>query len=202
MKLIGKMFSLGLEMLIDVAIGIIVVHLMAKAFGYDVPVYFYPIGAFLSLFPDVDYPYHLWQVKRKKRKFYQTHRLVPHYPIIVVPACCIVGILSVFWPSLVYWVAVIPLCVLGHHVHDSAEGIRWFAPWGKNYYAFFAEKEGRKRLVVSWAEEEWNAQIRARKEKMKAETQGRLESYTRLTQKELVSGPAFFIAAVLMIFLW
>jgi len=192
LRFVRKIAVMGVVALPDVAIGIIIVHLIGKAFGHDIPVYFYPIGAFLSMFPDIDYPYHLWQVRRQKRKFYETHRLVPHYPIIIIPICLILGVLSVFWPTFFYWTVVVALCILGHYIHDSIGAkIRWLAPWGRKYYGL----EGIH--VVSWSEEEWRAWVRTLKENLREGSMG-----LQFSTKELITGIILFVAATLIVYLW
>jgi len=195
--------EIGLNALIDLSMGAIIVHLMGKIFGYDVPFYFYPIGAVLAVLPDVDYPYHLFQVVRGKRKFTQTHRMVPHYPVImIIPICSTLGILGIFYPVFFYWALVALLCLVSHYTHDTIEGIRWLAPWGGNYYRFSVRRGWRKFSIVSWSKNKWEVWIGLLKEKMRRERAGRFETYLNLSAKELATALSLFAIAVLLIFLW
>ncbi len=157
MKFIREAIGTGIAASTDVAIGIIIVHLVGKVFSYDVPLYFYPIGAFLSLLPDIDY---IWaKLKRETGTGHRTHRKIPHYPIVMIGLLWVVlGISSIFWPTLFYWAITGSVCLFGHYVHDSIGselGVEWLAPFRHKSYMFWPlgvlteEEVNSKRLIDS-----------------------------------------------------
>ena len=193
------MIGLGIGVQTDIAFGIFIIHAMGKTFGFDPPIYFYPIGGFLSLLPDIDYLYALWQKWRGEKKADETHRRLPHYPIVmVILICSILGILFIFWSIFGYWAVVAALCLLSHYVHDSIEGewgLRWLAPRGKKFYKLFSKKEGKRRFVCSFTPEELRS-------KPLMDDMEWLETYYLRPTKRSVTGALLFIGAVLIATFW
>ena len=202
MKAVRKVVGMGMAALTDIAVGIVIVHLIGKVFGYNVPIYFYPFGVFLSLFPDIDYPYNLWYEWRKK-KAHESHRKFPHYPIVTIPfICCVLGILSIFWPIFIYWTVVAAFCLLGHYIHDSIEGqLRWLAPVGKKYYGLFTEKDGKKHFISSFSEKEWEAKWEDERLIIKDDREYFETYYLRPTKKSVMGG-VLIVIAILLVWLW
>lgn len=196
---IRKIVGMGIAALTDIAAGIIIVHLMGKAFGYDVPIYFYPIGVFLALLPDLDYVYKLWQKWRGNIEVIKTHKAFPHYPIIMmIPICSILGVLSIFWSIFGYWAVVTLLCLLGHYIHDTIEaqtGMRWLAPIDKRYYRPFTEKGGRLHLFCSFSDED------IENKSLISDSEWFEIRYLRPT-KESVMGVVLFVGAIILAILW
>jgi len=170
-------------------IGLIIVHLIGKAFSYEIPFYFYPIGAFLSLLPDVDF---IWAVlKRETGAGHRTHRRIPHYPIVMIGLLWLVlGISSIFWPILVRWALIGTLCLLGHYIHDSLGlklGIPWLAPWKDMFFMIWPpavltkEEVDNKNLIDS---REWV-----------------VKTFLHPTP-EAVSNASIFFGALFLVWLW
>lgn len=130
----------------------------------------YGLGMFFALLPDIDLVIPL--AKKFLGKF--LGKLITinqceidgrhkdkwtHYPIVMIPLATIVMY------RVAPFCSVLALCgLLSHFVHDSWQrdgdkqggGVRWLAPFGKNYYQFFSRraKGGKLKLVVSWTPEE------------------------------------------------
>lgn len=190
MRVIKYLVGLFIGAAADMGVGLIIVHLIGKAFHYSVPFYFYPIGAFLSLLPDIDF---IWATL--KRQNITGHRGIPHLPIIMIGSLCLIwGILSAFWPISLYWMIVGVLCLLGHFIDDSIgslTGIKWLAPFKKKYYVFWpphalAEKEAKKKIKESAENNDIELIIKI---------------FLRPTART-ISGIAIFIIAVLLISFW
>lgn len=134
----------------DVGAGLIIVHLVGKAFGQNIPYHFYPIGVFLSLMPDIDF---IWAALRGEATI--GHRKLPHLPVIMIGSFgLILGALSIFASIFWYWFVVSVLCLLGHFIDDSIGspiGIKWLSPFRERYYVFWpplslSEEEAKEKI--------------------------------------------------------
>jgi len=155
LKLVRFGVGISMAILTDIAFGALVVHLFGKVFLLNITTYFYLIGMFLALLPDIDTPI-MWLYKHGH---FSIHRLGTHYPLIIIPVICLpLIILSVIWPILGYWALVAFICLLFHYIHDSIGkevGEKWLWPIDKkNYYKFFIKKNGKRRIVVALNEKE------------------------------------------------
>lgn len=187
MDKIRILIGIGLAVLADVAMGIIIFHLASKAFNVELPIYLYLIGVFFSLLPDAD----LFLVKTKIIKDH--HQFPSHYPVIIVPICAAVWIVSSIFSSFpAFWTTVAGLCLLSHYCDDSwgrtsGIGLRWGMPWDKRYYSFFpyrvlTEADLEKMNLLS--PEEWVGY-----------------HYLRITP-ELLLGVGLLLGAVLLLLFW
>lgn len=178
--------------LTDIAFGALTVHFFGKVFLSNTPSYFYLIGMFLALLPDIDVPI-MWLYKHRH---FSIHRLGTHYPMMVIPVICLsLLILSVIWPILGYWALVAFICLLFHYIHDSIGkevGEKWLWPIDKkNYYKFFIKKNGKRRIVVSLNEKE--IKVRPFEEWLKDNLRPTTTSIT---------GVVLIIMAILFIVFW
>lgn len=184
MKGIRILAGIGLAVLTDVAMGIIIFHLMGKVFNYELPIYFYLIGIFFSVLPDAD----LFLMKIRIIKDH--HQFPSHYPIVIVPICVVVFLVSLTLSTHPgFWVSVAGLCLLSHYFDDSVGrttgiGLRWWMPFGKKYYTLWprrvlTEKEVKKLQLLS--PEEW------------------LEAYYLRITPELLVGIGLFIFAIILV---
>lgn len=118
----------------DVAIGIIVTHVLVLIFGHYPGTYtVYIFGIFMALLPDIDTLFMI-----RKDRFYADHRSWPHYPVlmflIVLPAVSLWSYLYFAYVSDFY-LLLAGSCLFWHYLHDSwdnienEEGIQWGAPF-------------------------------------------------------------------------
>lgn len=167
--------------------GIIIVHTMSKIFGCDVPIYFYLIGIFLSVLPDLDVLLIMFGV------IDDHHDLVTHYPIpMIVFSCFTFGLISIVQPVLYYWTAVVGLCLFFHYFDDSIGritqlGLRWGMPFNDKYYAVFpwrvlTQEEVEKLSILHWRK--W------------------LDKYYLKVTPESAAGGILFIAAIFLAYFW
>ncbi len=181
------MAGIGLAVLTDVAAGLVIFHLMGKAFNYELPIYFYLVGVFFSLLPDSD----LFLMKIRIIKDH--HQFPSHYPIVIIPICLIVYLVSsALFVHPGFWASVAGLCLLGHYLDDSLGrttgiGLRWGMPFGKKYYTFLpwrvlTEEEIKKLRLLS--PEEW------------------FEAYYLKVTPELLVGIGLLIGAMILVALW
>ena len=171
--------------------GIIIFHIMGKAFSYELPIYFYLVGIFFSLLPDID----LFLLKAGIVKLKDHHQFPTHYPLVFLPTICIL----VFFVTLIqgalhpgFWASVAGFCLLFHYLDDtwgrtSGTGLRWAMPWDSNHYSFCPRRVLTKEQIKDIhlpTPEEWVK-----------------HHYLRVTP-ELLIGIVLFLSAVALVALW
>lgn len=192
----------GINVSADMAFGIIIMTAAGKAFGLDVPFYFYfavatPFFGFACL-PDADA---LLKIVRKER--IDNHRTITHYPVFMIPAVCLITFLVslAFGADIIFWTIVAACCLIIHYLHDTIgrdvdSGIKWLAPWNKQPMKFFTWQSGKFQLVRAFSKEE----LKRPKEDSDIETWA--EKYYLRPTRESIFSVTIFIIAVLLAWLW
>ena len=129
---------------VDIALGLVIAHLLGRAWYGGPDIWVYAAGPLLALLPDADF---LLQplVERLRGRKLVCHRQIIHYPLALVPI-----FFAVYWyHPFAAWLTV--LCTGAHFVHDSvgnAYGIQWFWPFSSRHVtALTADPDGRRRIV-------------------------------------------------------
>ncbi|MDP2630948.1 MAG: metal-dependent hydrolase [Candidatus Uhrbacteria bacterium] len=148
--------SLGLAGALDLAIGVLLVHLLSEYFAYPLVWWQYAIGALLGASPDVDLFYAFFRKNASGHHEYLTHR-----PILGVPFAIFLG----WMIGGEFWAIAAGLGAFWHYLHDtegflglSGGGIAWFWPFSKKYWGM----GGAKAQVVFWVPEVHQAQAENR----------------------------------------
>jgi len=193
----GTLVGMGLIAMPDVATGILIIHIVGKLLSYNIPIYFYPIGMFLSLLPDANL---VLMLIRKEKSFYG-HRKLDHCPLVILSIVLTITIVLYLLSILPgFWVIVVNLCLFGHFVHDSIEydygrGLQWLYPLGKKYYKLFGRKDGKRRVIVSYNEDLADGQ-----EPLSMEQE--INKYWLKLNRFSLSSIVTFLIAVAVYFVW
>jgi hypothetical protein len=152
----------GINVLGDVAIGIIVLSIVAKLMNVDVLWYFYLPAAFpfigFSSLPDIDIVLKIGG----RGRIDESHRAITHLPLVVIPVVCFVTCFVCFLvgANVLFWflVSFFSLCL--HYLHDSIGrdvdfGIKWLWPFFTlQPMKFFTKEGGQWHLVYIFSGEE------------------------------------------------
>lgn len=141
-------------MLLDLGTGLFSALVIAQWEHLTLTIGFVLAGAAFALLPDLDV---LWSMTKLWKENAHEHRRIMHWPVVVLPAGAMVGLL---WrPELV------PLFVLAmslHYLHDSIGigwGIQWLYPFDDHYRVFFYQWDLARngfpfRAVYAWSPKE------------------------------------------------
>lgn len=141
-------------MLLDIALGIIIVEVLGVALQFDPFGWHYALGILFALLPDLDFlVLYFWKHDTAMyRGHTMDHRDLFHHPLLYIP----VGTAVVFFTLGDISALLFAIASFAHFLHDSIGvgwGVRWLSPFSKRNYKFFSEKDGTpsSRLVTSWS---------------------------------------------------
>ncbi len=124
--------SSGLAGILDLAVGLALVHALGGIFSYPLEWWQYAIGAFLGASPDIDL---ILAVVRKRET--EHHEYLTHRPIVGIPAAAALGWLA----GGEFWAWCAGLGVFWHYCHDTEgflgladNGIAWLWPFSRRYW--------------------------------------------------------------------
>lgn len=141
-------------MFLDIGVGIILAILVSKFSGISLEASFVWSGIGFALLPDIDVLLEIILFRDPKllRGGFDSifHREWFHFPLLYLP---IAGVVYYFFGP-----ALASLFILGeyaHFLHDSVGpgwGIKWLAPFSRNNYKFFSEKDGTvsRHFFIRW----------------------------------------------------
>lgn len=144
-----KIVALGFAGILDLAAGLLIVHVLSVYFAHPLVWWQYAIGAFLGASPDIDLFYAFWKNNATGHHDYLTHR-----PIIGIPLATTIGWIL----GGEFWAIAAGIGVLWHYLHDTdgflgldGGGIAWCWPLSKKYVGM----KGLTAQVVSWTSKEY-----------------------------------------------
>jgi len=203
LKTFKKSFCMCVAVCLDVGMGILIFHLLSRAFGYLMPWYWYGFGIFFSLFVDCDI---LVNRLTKGRIAEDHHKFLTHYPLpmflLVVVSVILVAKGFGAENRFAWFLATTAFaCLFSHYLHDSLGddtkiGIRWLWPFKGDLYIFFGSNGNggvRKPLRVIPGDQEHQPKVDSINEW--------LETYLKPT-KRTIGGIVLLIFAIALAFLW
>jgi len=151
-----KVFGLWLATLPDIGSGIIAVRFIGWLYDTEISWSYYAAGIFFALLPDLDMLFPLAREFICGDDADSSHKALPtHYPLIMLPTI----VFPLLFMNQSYFAFLAGVCLLVHYFHDSWQsgekgpGVRWLAPFGKNYYQILSRRAKGERirlfLVVS-----------------------------------------------------
>jgi hypothetical protein len=124
----------------DFAAGVLVVSVVGAVCGVEVPLWAYPLGAFLAVLPDMDI---ILPVLRASNLLgWDHHQTIMHRPVLVLPTVALLGaVIGFALGNPAFYSLLFFLCVFWHYVHDTrgfgGGGIAWFWPVSRFYWGLF-----------------------------------------------------------------
>ncbi len=138
--------AIGFLILLDVAMGIFILHWLAWYFNYSLTWYHYIlIAPVIAVLPDIlDATYQ----EAKEGEINDAHHLFPHYPLPML----LIALFGGLFTGLPFWGLVTAVSWLAHYIHDCCEdgfGLKWFWPFNNNRYRFIRGRVGGGQYVFT-----------------------------------------------------
>jgi hypothetical protein len=128
---------------LDFAAGVFIVATLSAVLQVDVPLWVYPLSAFLAVLPDTDI--FLPVLRASDLLGWDHHQTFMHRPLLILPAVTLLGtVIGFLLGNLLFYALVFFSCVFWHYVHDTKGmvpegGIAWAWPFSRYYLSPFGK---------------------------------------------------------------